>query len=426
MASTYQLQGRYGEAEPLFLEALQVSRETLGARHPNTLTTLPSLALLYQAQGRYGEAELLFLEAEQVSREVLGPRHPNTLSSLGVLADFYQAQGRYAEAEPLFLEAEQVSLEVLGARHPQTFKIQLNSANLLVNQGRRAEAVRKLQQMVPHLLGWLGQELYSTETGAVRRHLVSSQAPFQDVALSLAIAENSGEARQLAGNVILRFKLLQSEEEWYLARLTRRSQDPRVRALAGEVSRLRAALVAAARAEPGAFDKTLQALEAKQLALGAVSRDYKDHLRVLTANVEDLRAALPASAVLIEFRQFRPFDFRTGTPGEPRFAAMLLAGSDDPVVTDLGPISEVGYTSVLDDQAAAALYRRLFAPFEQKLAAAENRLCRRGRDPTSCRLRGSSSPMVATGGNGRMCGCCRAAAICCAPIPTSGRAVWLP
>ena len=65
-----------------------------------------------------------------------------------------------------------------------------------------------------------------------------------------------------------------------LARLAHRSQDPRVRTLASEVGDLRSSLAAAARGgEPKAFETALQALEAKQLALGQVSRDYKDHLR---------------------------------------------------------------------------------------------------------------------------------------------------
>jgi hypothetical protein len=106
---------------------------------------------------------------------------------------------------------------------------------------------------------------------------------------------------------MLRWKGLQGEEEAYLARLARRSQDPRVRALASEVGDLRSGLAAAARGgEPKAFETALQALEAKQLALGQVSRDYKDHLRVRTANLDELRAALPTEAVLIEFRQFQP------------------------------------------------------------------------------------------------------------------------
>ncbi|MET4201970.1 CHAT domain-containing tetratricopeptide repeat protein [Bradyrhizobium sp. LA6.12] len=370
LASLYQDQRRYDEAEPLFQEALQASREMLGRRHVATLVDLHNLALLYKDQRRYREAEPLFLETLQVSRELQGPRHPNTLNSLKALADLYQAEGRYEESEKLYLEALQTSLEVLGPGHPDTLRIQLSSAFLLVNQGRREEAVKKLQQMEPHLLGWIGQE-YSTETDAVRRRLVSSQAPFQDAVLNLAIAQNSGEARRVAGNVILRFKLLQSEEESYLARITRSSQDPRVRTLAGEVAKLRAALVTAAQAEPGAFDKALQALDEKQRELGKFSRPYEDHLRVLNANLEDVRAAVPPRAVLIEFRQFRPVDFRTGTPDKPRFAAMLLAGSDAPVVADLGPIPDMPQlTTALTDEAAATLYRQLFAPFEQHLASA--------------------------------------------------------
>jgi len=80
--------------------------------------------------------------------------------------------------------------------------------------------------------------------------------------LALATTQGSGDARRLAGTVMLRFKLLQGEEEAYLARLTRRSQDPRVRALADEVSKLRSTLAGAVRRAPGTFDKALQAMEA--------------------------------------------------------------------------------------------------------------------------------------------------------------------
>jgi CHAT domain-containing protein/tetratricopeptide (TPR) repeat protein len=371
LASLYEAEGRYGEAEPLYHEALQARREVLGPRHPDTLNSLNNLALFYNYQGRYGEAEPLIREALQARREVLGPRHPDTMISLGNLAGLYDSQGRYGEAEPLIREALQTSREVLGPRHPQTLATQLNMVGLLVNMDRRGEAVQTLQQMEPNLLGWVGRELYSTEAGAVRRQLVSSQATFQDAALSLAMTERSSDARRLAGTVILRFKLLQGEEEAYLARLARRSQDPRVRMLAEEVGKLRTTVAAAARAESGAFNKALPALEAKQQALGEVSRDYKDHLRVQTANLDDLRAALPPGAVLIEFRQFRQADFRTGKLSEPRFTGLLLAGFDDPVVVDLGPVSEMRVSGpLLSKETAATLYQKLFAPFEQKLAAA--------------------------------------------------------
>jgi tetratricopeptide (TPR) repeat protein/CHAT domain-containing protein len=370
LAAVYSAQARYSEAEPLYREALQTSREVLGPRHPDTLISLGNVAAVYKNQGRYGEAEPMFQEALRAKREVLGPRHPGTLISLASLAGLYEVQGRYGEAEPLYRDALQARREVLGPGHPDTLTTELDMTGLLVNSGRSDEALRVLQHMEPHLLGWIGQELYSTEAGAVRR-LVSSQATFQNFVLTLATTQTGGDARRLAGTVMLRFKLLQGEEEAYLARLTRRSQDPRVRALADEVGKLRSTLAGAARGAPGTFNKTLQALEAQQLALGEVSRDYKDHLRVLTANLDDLRAVLPAGAVLVEFRQFQPVDFRATKWGEPRFAALLLAGFDEPVVADLGPVSEMGQPTIeLTDAAAAALYQKLFARFEDKLAAA--------------------------------------------------------
>jgi hypothetical protein len=84
--------------------------------------------------------------------------------------------------------------------------------------------------------------------------------------------------------------------------------------------------------------------------------------------------------VLIEFRQFRSADFRTGTFGEPRVAALVLAGFDDPVIADLGPLGELrgsveallGQPSSMQaDTAATSLYQRLFGLFESKLAAAK-------------------------------------------------------
>jgi CHAT domain-containing protein/Tfp pilus assembly protein PilF len=371
LAALYNRQGRYGEAEPLYLEALQVTREVLGPRHPDTLNSVNNLATLHQRQGRYGDAEPLYLEALQVRREVLGPRHPDTLTSVHNLAGLYADQGRYGDAERLYREALQARREVLGPSHPDTLQTQFNMMVLMMHQDRHGEAVGMLQQMELNLLARIGQELYSTEAGTVRREFVSSQATFQDAVLTLATQHSSGDAGRLAANVMLRFKVLQGEEEAYLARLTRRSQDARVRTLADELGKLRTALAVAARGAPDEFAKTLRALEAKQQTLVAASPDYKNRLRVLTANLDDVRAVLPADAILIEFRQFQRVDFHTGTPGESRFAGLLLAGIDELMVADLGPASELQQlATALDDQAAAKLYQHLTAPFERMLAAA--------------------------------------------------------
>jgi len=63
-----------------------------------------NLAGLYESQGKYDEAEPLYVECLRMRREVLGDNHPDTLSSMNNLAVLYKSQGKYDEAEPLYVE----------------------------------------------------------------------------------------------------------------------------------------------------------------------------------------------------------------------------------------------------------------------------------------------------------------------------------
>ena len=104
-------QGKYDEAEPLYREALQAQRETLGERHPNTLTSIGNLGMLLQRQYKYDEAEPLLRKALQACRETLGDRHPNTLTMINNLGVLLKAQSKYDEAEPLLREALKVKVD---------------------------------------------------------------------------------------------------------------------------------------------------------------------------------------------------------------------------------------------------------------------------------------------------------------------------
>ena len=69
------------------------------------LTSIHNVATIYDALGRYGEAEPLFLKAVDARRRVLGVEHPLTARTLDRLASMYMKQQRYAEAESAFLAA---------------------------------------------------------------------------------------------------------------------------------------------------------------------------------------------------------------------------------------------------------------------------------------------------------------------------------
>nr|NCR06836.1 tetratricopeptide repeat protein [Microcystis aeruginosa LG13-03] len=139
LAALYESQGRYTEAEPLYLEALDLKKR-LGDNHPSVATSLNNLAGLYRSQGRYTEAEPLYLEALDLYKRLLGDNHPDVASSLNDLALLYQSQGRYTEAEPLYLEALDLYKRLLGDNHPHVASSLDNLAHLYESQGRYTEA----------------------------------------------------------------------------------------------------------------------------------------------------------------------------------------------------------------------------------------------------------------------------------------------
>ena len=106
LARELQTQGKYDEAEPLYREALEVKRETLGDRHPDTLLTINNLGGLLKGKGDLAAAEPLLREALEVQRETLGDRHPDTLISMNNLGVLLEDKGDLAAAELLFREED--------------------------------------------------------------------------------------------------------------------------------------------------------------------------------------------------------------------------------------------------------------------------------------------------------------------------------
>eukprot|EP00964_Phaeocystis_antarctica_P049491 scaffold28702_cov62-Phaeocystis_antarctica.AAC.7 len=78
-------QGKHDEAEPLFREALEARRATLGNRHLLTLDSISDLGALLLDKGDLSAAEPLCHEALKGMRETLGNRDPHTLFSISNL-----------------------------------------------------------------------------------------------------------------------------------------------------------------------------------------------------------------------------------------------------------------------------------------------------------------------------------------------------
>jgi hypothetical protein len=103
LASTYRDQGRWQEAEELFVQVMETSLRVLGQEHPNTLTSMNNIAITWKGYGRYAEALELMEECVLLQTRILGADHPHTLSSLRTLLK-WQAEileiGALADKDP--------------------------------------------------------------------------------------------------------------------------------------------------------------------------------------------------------------------------------------------------------------------------------------------------------------------------------------
>jgi hypothetical protein len=85
LASTYRNQGRWKEAEDLFVQVVEAKKRVLGAKHPDTLASMKNLAHTFYHQGRNKEAIQLMEGVVKSLEATIGPNHPTTREASGFL-----------------------------------------------------------------------------------------------------------------------------------------------------------------------------------------------------------------------------------------------------------------------------------------------------------------------------------------------------
>ena len=126
LAGFYKVQGNYSQAESLYLQALELKLKLFGETHSSVATGLNNLAGVYYAQERYEVAETLYERALQLKKCLVGENHPSLATSLNNLASVYQAQKRYNEAKSLYSRAVRLGTQNFGKDHPTTLAFQRN------------------------------------------------------------------------------------------------------------------------------------------------------------------------------------------------------------------------------------------------------------------------------------------------------------
>jgi tetratricopeptide (TPR) repeat protein len=150
------IQGKLSQAEPLAVEALELSRRVLGEDAPISIWSLDVVARLYETQGRLSEAQRMATELLAARRRVAGEDHVWTLEALHYLGKLYVEEGKLREAEQPYREAVTVC-ERLLAKKPDQPGSQNNLAWLLAtcpleklrDPRRSVELARKAVGLAP-------------------------------------------------------------------------------------------------------------------------------------------------------------------------------------------------------------------------------------------------------------------------------------
>jgi tetratricopeptide (TPR) repeat protein len=130
LAGVYGNQGKYPEAEKLYLQALEIGKRTVGENNLDYVIPLSNLANVYKLQGKYPEAKKLYLEVKKWWEDREQTEHPNYAWALNNLAGVYKSQGEYLEAEKIFLQVIEIDKNTIGENHPN-YGIRLTNLGIL-------------------------------------------------------------------------------------------------------------------------------------------------------------------------------------------------------------------------------------------------------------------------------------------------------
>jgi tetratricopeptide (TPR) repeat protein len=121
------------------------AKAQFGINHVSYAYALNLLATVYQAQEKYEEAEALYRRAMAIREKVLGDDHPVVANSLALLSSLYRLQRKFAEAEGLLRHALEIQTRTLGNSDSivGATLIALASACLAQGKGEEADALHE-------------------------------------------------------------------------------------------------------------------------------------------------------------------------------------------------------------------------------------------------------------------------------------------
>jgi len=148
LASCLKEEGRYAEAEPLYLQSLPVLATAFGQSSLQYTRCFYTLASMYVDMARYAEAESMCAAAVHFYKTILGETSPDYLGAQGTMAVIYQGQARYEQAEAIILSLKNYHTAQASPDLPTLQTLENNLGELYRHMGDYARAEPVLEKAV--------------------------------------------------------------------------------------------------------------------------------------------------------------------------------------------------------------------------------------------------------------------------------------
>lgn len=139
---------RYEEAEPLYVQSLEMRRRLFGDRSPEVSASLNNLGFLYRHLGRLDDAEKALRESLSIRQALMGPDDRRIAVTMNNLGSVLYKRGDLTNAEQVFRGSYEMLERIYGTDHPTTATSLFGLAKALGDQGREAESETLLRRVL--------------------------------------------------------------------------------------------------------------------------------------------------------------------------------------------------------------------------------------------------------------------------------------
>lgn len=353
LAIVYHCQEKYSDAEPRYLQSLDIAEKHLGKEHRQTARRLTTLAMFYQDQKKYAEAQPLHERALAIQEKLYAKEpHPDMAVTLSNLGNSYLQQGKFAQAESAFRRSLTIYERFFGKDHPQVVNVLGSLVLALAAQGRYDDATAREMQLRQGTRQFFLRELPGLSPKEQRAWLLAGKEELRfATALSLGLRDPANPALAEASAVwLLNGKGIGLEAQSIRTRLDREITDVASREVVHQIQSLRSqeSALALKLDRPEADAKQREQLERSRRELEKkLVQESGTAAKVANPWVElaSVRDKIPADSVLIDMARFGAVRF-DARPGEQQwlpahYVAWVIPRTGPIQIVDLGAAAEI-------------------------------------------------------------------------------------